>query len=240
MYHLMYLQSTPMSEWFTTQITGIWTVSIMYVFMHLQNTAIPKRFIAHITFIWKPPFMCLVMSLHSSLPPERFVTCHRYEPFASSGLKVQPQCGLSDVKNPPSSPCPYMVTGMMIGWWIPVKGARVSSPRFLGELSDWVLVTRILVVLFDTSWVGPGQPRERTGPLWGPLAGAVDAGACGGGKLCLAVGAFWNLVLAVKPSRASVSRICGHRLAEAGASGGLVVRLHVFGLLSFFSFLFCV
>jgi hypothetical protein len=76
----------------------------------------------------------------------------------------------------------------MIGWWMPVKGARVRSPRFLGELSDRGLVTCILVFVCNTSWVGPGQPRERTGPLWGPVGGAVDAGACGGGKLCLAVG----------------------------------------------------
>jgi hypothetical protein len=110
------------------------------------------------------------------------------EPFASSGLKVRPQCGLSDVENPLPSPCPYIATGLMIGWWMPVKGARVSSPRFLGELSDRGLVTCILVFVCNTSWVGTGQPKERTGPLCGHLAGAVDAGACGGEKLCLAVG----------------------------------------------------
>jgi hypothetical protein len=38
------------------------------------------------------------------------------EPFASSGLKVQPHYGLSDVENPPSCPCPYMVTELMIGY----------------------------------------------------------------------------------------------------------------------------
>jgi hypothetical protein len=36
--------------------------------------------------------------------------------------------------------------------------------------------------------------------------------------------------LAVEPSRASVGRIWGHRSADAGASDGPTVRLHVFGL----------
>jgi hypothetical protein len=59
-----------------------------------------------------------------------------------------------------------------------VKGARVSSPRPPGELSDQGLVTRTLVFVCDTSCFGPGQPRERTEPVWGRVAGAADAGAC--------------------------------------------------------------
>jgi hypothetical protein len=44
-----------------------------------------------------------------------------------------------------------MVTELVIGWLTPVKGVRISSPRFLGDLSDRGLVTHILVFVCDTS-----------------------------------------------------------------------------------------
>jgi hypothetical protein len=134
---------------------------------------------------------------------------------------------------------PVSLYGYRTDDWLlmPVKGACVSSPRFLGELSDRGFMTCILVVVCDTSWVGPGQPRERTGPLWGPVAGAVDAGACGGGKLCLAVGHLkFGLGCGTVPCvceqdlGASVSR-CGRQWWAGGPSP--CIRFVIIFLFSF-------
>jgi hypothetical protein len=153
-------------------------------------------------------------------------------------LKVQLQCGFSGIDKPPSSPCPYMVTKLVICWWMLVKDARVSSPKFLGELSGRELVTCLLVFLCDTFWVQPGQPSERTEPVWGPVAGATDAEVCCRGKLCLAW-VFEILVQLWNCPRVSVGRTWAHQSADVGACGGPSVCLQVLGFLLLY-FLFCI
>jgi hypothetical protein len=153
-----------------------------------------------------------------------------FEPFASSGLKVQPQCGLPDVEKP--TPVPATLYGYRTGDWL--VNAFERCARQLTEISWWAEWPGVgqsyfgCRVWYILSWAWPAEGDDRSclrTRRWCRRSQGMPLRQIASG-----VG-IWNSGLAVETSRASVSRIWGHRSAHAGASGGPAVRLHVFGLL---------